>query len=1170
MTAQRKLAFDMSSFIWRGLLAGKDKEHGFEVDFNGKPKWVNSASYGYENIMNMMAGVLSSQRFQPIDCILVFEGKNSKNKRMMLDPSYKNGGVASHANEEYLEFQKVRDQLLQVWRDVGAMAMIQDGAEGDDTLGWLSQEWPGELTVATFDNDLAVLNSEDGEVNAYGGTTKVLIDGKISFNKYGAFDFKRIHIYKALVGDTSDGVPGAVGFGPGAFDKLVGLIGWDGMDELEDLLQKGSLGDIYNLAEETQPAKKKGTVEPTPLAKLVRVILDSEDKVIKAWKVTAIRPDWVNTMRQPLQIIYGRVVPTPEAPDERLAPFYGSSWLIDRDSYQDALETLQLEGPKGPFITFDIETSTPDESDDWLEAQGDANGVDQIGSELTGFSLTFGKNMELSLYVSVDHVNSNSITMSQARELLELVWSLDKSNVIHNTFFELSVIYNAADEDGTLWRDLWKDNGFHGFIPNALDTKLEASYVNENVKMGLKVRSKLHLDYEQTSYDETTKLTGYKGEMFAGGRLLREWEEPIDVADGEGPMPTRTVQERRYKMRELPAHHVFGYGVDDTACTAALHIGFETIMHLEHTWQVYLDVEIDAAYLHAKSFTDGMNYSVEKGRELEKLDDATYDAAWGTVRQYLIDHNWHGTVPPVFHKDITAAEIKYAYAIVTGQLTTDEDETDEVEAGEDDMSGHGDKPVAAEVVDPILKTMVRTPAKLIALIRGAGHEVFAGMLQRCLEGEAENFTEWVNSYFKGDPIFKISNKQMCHLLYDVMKCPIVVRGKATANMRAKGVYEGNPAGNDLAMQYALRDMKDQPEIVAVLQGLKLMQMVRTRRSLYYKKYPLFVHWKTGKIHGSHNQCATNTRRASESKPNKQQLPKHPKIEGQPARFRETIVPHRSDAVVVSMDFDSQELRIIADESQDPNMVACYVGDHKKDMHSLTGVGILQKRGVKGWDYETFKEVLDSPNHKDYKLIKLQRALGKKCNFTTEYGAMAPKLAATMLCSEAEAQDMIDAKEEAFPVAGQWKESLIALARAQGFIESMSGAKRHLRDALVEGDRWVQSKAERQGVNYRVQGSAAEMTKKAEGRMWKDGMFAKFDAVYLGPVHDECLASVRIVDLPTFLPRMHACMVGPFAAMRTVPIESSISFGPSFGDQVELGLVPTTEAIAKGLNAISLN
>lgn len=1170
MIKLRKLAIDFSSFAWTALLAGKDTENGKVVIFNDKKVTVNSAAYGYEIIMGLLTSLLKSTNHQPRDMLLVFEGKNSKSKRILYDNTYKGGGAPSHPDEAYIEFQKLSDQMRKTWHEVGATGLTQDFAEGDDTLAYLAKCWPGELTIATYDNDISALNSEPGEVNEYGGTCAVWVNSRLNVNKYGSFDFKRLHIYKAMCGDSSDNVKGVVGFGPGAFDALVQAVGWDGMDEIEAMLTLGDLGELHPLAEEMMPVNPRSSKppEPTPLAKLFKKIVASEESFLKAWRVTALYPQWVNTMNAPLQIVAGKVTSTPLHFDERLEDYYGQDHLITSANYEDALETLVLEGAKGRFITFDIETSTPDESDEWLAAQGDIEGVDQIGSELTGFSYTFGANNQHTIYVCVDHANTDNITMVQAREVMEAAQGLDLPTVIQNTFFELSVLYSAEDEDGTLWRDTWADNGYHGFYPNVLDTKLEGSYVNENVKLGLKARSLLHLGYEQTSYERTTRLSGPAAKLAPGGRLIREWDEETDIAGEDGVVPTELHQTRQYKMRELSGTQVFGYGADDTICTAALHNYYELVMHLEHTWQVYLDVEIDAAYLHAKSFVDGMTVSIAKSKELERIDDATYAKAWETVRACLIANGWAGTVPPVFDQAITAREIKHAYAIVTGQVAgglVQVDESDE----EDEESAVEE--VEPESADPILKTKIRTPSKLVTLIRAAGHTVFAAKLTDCLEGDGEGFTKYVNSHFKGEPVFKQGSHQVGRLMYDVLCLTVRVRGKPTANMKKAGIYEGNRKANALAIEYALRDCAGKPATAAVLNALKLLQMVKTRRSLYYAKYPNFVHWKTGKVHGSHNQCGTNTRRASESKPNKQQLPKHPKIEGQLSRYREVVVPHAPDAVIVSADFDSQELRVIADYSRDQNMVDCFIGDNKKSMHSLTGVDIMRKNGLKqpeglAWTYEAFQGIVDGDLPKTdplKKLITEYRALGKKTNFTTEFGAMAPKLAETLMCEESEAQIYIDAKEAQFPDVVIWKDSVIAEARQAGFVRTKAGAMRHLREALVNGDRWEQSKAERQAVNTEVQGSAAEMTKLSEGRVWQDNILSDFDCRYIGPVHDELVFSVLIKDLVNFLPRLHAAMVAPYGGM-FIPIESSLSFGPSFGQQVEIGLVPSPEAIAKGL------
>jgi 5'-3' exonuclease len=1130
--------------VYKRQTAGKDTENGKRVFFNDKEVIINSAIYGYEIIMNMLVSLLKETGHQPIDTLLVFEGKSSKSKRTALDSSYKGGGQVSKPPEAYLEFQALSDKMRKVWKDVGATCLTQDFAEGDDTLAWLAREWPGRLTVATYDNDLSALNSEPGETNAYGGTCQVWVGGNIGLNKYGAFDYRRIRIYKALVGDPSDKIKGVAGFGPAAFDSLVTEAGWDGIDELEEMLEAGDLGPLEALAEEN-----------TTLSKLAKKIVASADSALKAWRVVKLYPEWVNTFKHPIQIVAGKVTSKPDERDERLEDWYGQDFLVTASQYQDALETLADEIPRSPFVAFDIETSTPEESDEWLAAQGDPDGVDVIASTLTGFSLTFGRNMQYTLYVSVDHALTNNVSMKQAREMLELVFSFGKSNVIHNTYFEIPVLYGAQDEDGTLWRDLWADNGFKGCIPNALDTRLEASYTDENLRMGLKLRSKMHLGYEQSSYDSTTSLSGVKDSLPAGGRLVKEWDE---VTVSEGGCETKvTKQTRRYKMRELPASHVTAYALDDTICTAALHVYFHLVMNLEHSWQAYLDSEIEVAYLNALSFYQGMEVSIQKSKELEKIDDVTYSKSWDTVRDYLLKNKWEGTQPPTYTQAITVKEIKQAYAIVTKQLDA---------IGDDGEQEDGEEP-SPLVQDPVLKTKVRTPSKLVALLQAEGHAVFATMLYRCIHyADAEDFTNYVRSHFTGEPVWKFGNKNMSHLLYTVMGCPVKIRAKATDLMRSKGIYEGKPKADAVAISYALVDMRADAEICSVLRALRLMQMVQTRRSNLYTKWPNFVHWRTGRIHASHMQASTVTRRDSESKPNRQQIGKAEKIEGEPQRYREVMVPHKPRAVIVSVDLSGQELRHICNYSHDPAMKMCFIGDHKRDMHLMTGVSILQLREPKfGWTYEMAESIMQDPEHSLYKKVKKARSSGKTTNFAGAYGAMAKTLSIAMMSSEEDAQLSIDAQEAAFSEAAKWKIKAAKQAEKDGFVVDPVGGRRHLREAML-GDKWEKQRAARQATNYLVQGVSAHQTKRAACQMWRDELFFKYDAQYIQSTHDEHVASVSFEDAVEFIKEFHACMVRPFPGM-WVPIESDISIGWNYGELHELGKVASKEIIEEGLTQL---
>jgi DNA polymerase I-like protein with 3'-5' exonuclease and polymerase domains/5'-3' exonuclease len=1152
-----KVAMDMSSYLKTGLLTGKDTKDGRTVLFEGEQVLVNSAEYGYENVTNMMVRTLNDLNLTPKDTILVFEGKSSKSRRLLTSPDYK-AKRDKRPPEFYEEFNALKDYIEELWKSMGAIAMSQDTVEADDVLAWLAQETEEDLWLATRDNDI-VANSTEGGKNAYGAKVGVWIDGKRDMAVFKGEPFvhpaKYITVYKALVGDDSDNIKGVKGFGPAKFQALAEKYGYDGLDDLITCLDAGDLGPIYPLAEG----------DAKTACKLVKLILSDEASAIKSWRLAKMYPSWINTMQNPLSIRPGKCSPPPAQCDERLRHWYADTALVTADNYHDVVAFVKAQLLETDEPTFDIETSTPPESDDWVAAIPKAGDmVDQIGSTLTGFSFTFGSNMQYTIYVSVDHADTDNITMVQARELIELFANSGRPIVIHNTMFELGVLYMAEDEDGTLWRDHWKDNGFHGFLPNALDTKMEASYTNENIRNGLKLRSKVHLGYEQQTFEEVTTLEGPEGLLPPGGRL----KEVVDEPEGG-----QRIVRRQYKMRELSAEHVMAYGCDDTICTYALHNYFKLVMMLEHTWRVYLEVELDAAYQHAKNFVDGVDFSLQTMNALAAEDTETFDAAWAVVRSYLLKNGWQGTVPPLYGPDSKVKDLKGAYKIVKGLASkggfVGEDimESDDDDLAEEELvvaEADDDEDDEGTLNDPVLKTKVRTPKKLVDIAREDGQQLFAGQLEQALGGGWEKFTAWVQSHFTGEPQFKMSPKQKGKLIYEVMKLPIRVRNKATKAMKAKGIYEGNPKTDALAIEYALRDAN--PEQKAVLESLKLLQMVSTRRSLYYSKYPYFVHWKTGKIHPGHNQCETNTRRASSSKPNIQQLPKHQKIEGQAARYREVIVPHHPDAVIVSLDFDSQELRVIADYSRDDNMVACFVGDHKKSMHDLTGHGIASGKKLVTITYEEFVIAAKDKSHPLYKVCKEYRALGKKVNFTTEFGAMAEKLAMTLLCSVEEAQAYIDAKEANFPGVRVWKDSVIEESKRIGYVTTKCGARRHLAEIYRGDDYWLKSKAERQSVNFKVQSSSAEMTKKAEGRMWRMGLTFKYDCVCIGPVHDEVVFSVLRKDLEAFIKDAHWCMTQPYGDMM-IPILSSISFGPTFGHQAEIGTEPTAEAVAEGWEII---
>lgn len=1061
-----KIAFDGSSLLWTCLLAGDDKE-GYTVEFNDKSVKINTAEYGYENAVNSIVSNMKLCNLTPKDIILIWEGMSSKASRLVINSTYKSKrGV--RPPEAYAEFATLKERLSTVFGKLGALSVTNDNVEGDDTLGWFAENTEEDLVIWSRDNDISVLN----KVNKYGATITVTINGVIGQNIYGDFPCQYITVYKALVGDTRDTISGIPGFGLGAFNEFMKEFGAKGLAELDRLAKLGSLDEL---------------VPEMDMSKMVARIVHGAPAFLNSYELARLHVEWVNTLDYPLQWSPGLI--RGEVADERLMPYQGTTELVTAKTWDKfkshALETI---GTYNQWISLDIETSTPEESDEWIAAQGKREGVvtvDVIGSGLTGMSLTFGANMEQTVYIPINHIDTDNVPKDLLRDFIKELSDAGVKLVIHSCQFEGTVLYNE-------WGSHWKDNGCEGLLPHMLDTKIEASYVNENESLGLKKLAKMWFNYDQVDYKTVTTIDGMQ-----------------------------------HKMCELTGEHVQDYGCDDAIVAASLHNFFKLFMQLEHTWQIYLDVEIDAMYLHIQSFIHGVKCDIAKSRELEALDEQTSQTAWITLSKYLVEQGWDGTVPPTY-SEMTPAAIKEAFLITTG----------------------------AELV-----SRDRLLPKIAVAVEAQGSKLLAEMIRA---NDYAGMTTYVQSKFTAKPEFNVgSPKQLQKLLYETMALPVRVYNKPTDIARKAGVKQGSPKTDELAMTYALKlDVNDNQR--EVLESLRLIKMVQTRQGLYYSTYPYLINWKTGKLHSSHNQSATNTRRASSSGPNLMQLPKRAKLEGYAARFREVIVPHKSNALVISMDFVSQEILLLAEWSHDPVLESVFTGNPPRDMHSMTGVGIYNNQNPEEpLTYEEFVAIINDQHHEKHKTCKQYRFLGKQINFSGQYRVGAKKMATMLFVTEEEAQAMIDAKAEAFPVSEQWALDEMENVKYTGEVKSMLGAIRHLRTQVNSKDSYEASKADRQALSYRIQGSAGEMTKLAEGRMWQERLEQKFDCQIYFPVHDEVAASCTIDDLPGFIPAMHKCMTANYANMK-LPIRSSISFGPDFYRQIEIGNEPTVEAIETGL------
>lgn len=1138
MKSRTRLIFDGNSHLNQALLRGIDHDEGRVVkDDAGKDVQVNSARYAFDGFFDKVKEHLTELGGAPRDILLVWDGPNSKARRRTFLPQYKSGRDKHPAVSEQLNI--ARDMVTKAAYHLGITVMQQDAYEADDVIGYLCRKLrTSKNVVCTADGDLSVLHDENTDIYRLGEYNK---------NPCGPFPHKYITLYKSLVGDTTDKIPGAVKFGEGKFIDLVRIFGLEGLDEMIRMIEEGELDQL------------KESIADLPALKLV---MDQKDLVTTCYRVASLHIDEIDTMKRPLQINPGMVGQWDEVDPELrvhdLRQFYGTKTLVTAANYNAARRRVAEVIGHSPFVALDIETSTPEASDEWVEqikaiTENDRDRFDALGHELTGMSLTFGDNTQHTIYMTVDHAQSDNISLDQCREMVELIPHKGMFTVIQNRQFEFSVLYRTGD-----WANRWKDNGYAGFVPNAIDTKIGASYTDENFPNGLKERSKLHLGYEQATYDETTTLHGPAGSL-KGGIVRKAYDKEIepaitqmvfdeklgvDVPEIVVPAKLEPWEARQYKMNELTAAQVFDYGCDDTICTAALHTFYALRMELENTWWIYMQVEQRPEYLTSLAFVQGAPISLAKVREMEVKDDKAYNESWSTLRAFLLKNGWEGTVCPEFEGSIEPADVKMAAEILLeGEFTTKK------------------RKLNAIAADLLAQFPDNDMASVLAAVVEANDVVSLNRL--------------VRDAFTGEPRINFgSPKQLQRLFYHVMRIPPKVVNKLTDKQREDPVYRSafkklrkSQKGQDVtyeddewialvskastdedAVRWALAKDKLSPEVKAALEAYATIRKVMTRRSLFYKSYKALGHWRDGRIHPSMNQCEAVTRRYSSSNPNAQQMPKR----GEAVEFREVVVPHCKDAVVVSLDFNGQELRSMAEQSGDANLTACYVGDNLKDPHGLTAAEASKSRWEKAVTYEEFLELLETDDAAAKKKAKDLRNDAKIVNFGTNYDMQAPALALELLVDDETAQEFIDSKDRAMPGIGIWKSDVCAEARRLGYVTTMLGARRHLRAALTSDNKWDAARADRQGPNFKIQGSCAEQGKLALGSMWDEGLFnGNYNAQFYFPVHDEVVFSVHKDDALEVIRKAHACMVQPYADQK-VPIISSISLGRNFGQQIECG------------------
>ena len=352
----------------------------------------------------------------------------------------------------------------------------------------------------------------------------------------------------------------------------------------------------------------------------------------------------------------------------------------------------------------------------------------------------------------------------------------------------------------------------------------------------------------------------------------------------------------------------------------------------------------------------------------------------------------------------------------------------------------------------------------------------------------------------GHPFNLGSPKQLQEILYDELQLPVIRK---------------TPKGQPSTAEDVLADLAAEHELPRLILDYRSLSKLK---STYTDKLPTQVNDETGRIHTSYHQAVANTGRLSSSDPNLQNIPIRT-AEGR--RIRQAFVAPQGYRLVAA-DYSQIELRIMAHLSGDAGLLDAFAED--QDIHRATAA-------------EVFDVALDD-------VTADQRRSAKAINFGLIYGMSAFGLARQLGISRHEAQGYVDLYFSRYPGVQEYMESTRRLAHDQGFVETVFGRRLYLPDI---NSRQAQRRqyAERSAINAPMQGSAADIIKRAMLAVaaWLDD--SGVDARLIMQVHDELVLEVRRRVVGEVQARLVELMEG--AAELKVPLKVDVSSGRNWDE-----------------------
>lgn len=309
-----------------------------------------------------------------------------------------------------------------------------------------------------------------------------------------------------------------------------------------------------------------------------------------------------------------------------------------------------------------------------------------------------------------------------------------------------------------------------------------------------------------------------------------------------------------------------------------------------------------------------------------------------------------------------------------------------------------------------------------------------------------------------------SPKQLQEILFEKLDLPVIKK---------------TPKGQPSTAEPILAELAEQGHELP-----KLIMQHRTMaklKSTYTDALPKQIHPETGRVHTSYQQAVASTGRLSSTDPNLQNIPIRT-AEGR--RIRQAFIA-RPGYVLLAADYSQIELRIMAHLSEDPGLLTAFA--EGKDIHKATAA-------------EIFDTALDE-------VTTEQRRSAKAVNFGLIYGMSAFGLANQLGVNRGLAQAYIDRYFDRYPGVKTYMNTTKADAKYHGYVETLAGRRLYLPDINARNGQ-LRQYAERTAINAPMQGTAADIIKRAMIALDEWIEKGEFDIRMLMQVHDELVFEVK--------------------------------------------------------------